>query len=55
MSEDQKNKLRKPKPRVMCKYCGKFMAPHILSRFHDIKCKLFVSISNDSISEPVID
>jgi hypothetical protein len=55
MSEDQKNKLRKPKPQVMCKYCGKFMAPHILSRFHDIKCKLFVSISNDSISEPVID
>jgi hypothetical protein len=55
MSEDQKKKLRKPKPQVICKYCSKTMAPHILSRFHGVKCKLFVASSDDSISKTVID
>jgi len=40
MSEEQKAKLRKPKPKVLCEQCGKEMAPHILSRFHGAKCKL---------------
>jgi hypothetical protein len=39
MSENQKIKLRKPKPRLTCMGCGKEMAPHILSRFHGAKCK----------------
>lgn len=40
MSEEQKIKLRKPKPKVICDCCGKEMAPHILVRFHGTKCKL---------------
>jgi hypothetical protein len=40
MSETQRTKLRKPKPRVVCNYCGKEIAPHILSRFHGANCKL---------------
>lgn len=40
MSEEQKKKLRKPKPRVICSVCSKEMAPHILSRFHGAKCRL---------------
>jgi hypothetical protein len=40
MSEEQKIKLRKPKPKVTCGCCGKEMAPHILARFHGAKCKL---------------
>jgi hypothetical protein len=39
MSEEQKIKLRKPKPKVSCDYCSKEMAPHILARFHGSKCK----------------
>jgi hypothetical protein len=40
MTEEQKIKLRKPKPRLICTHCGKEIAPHILSRFHGAKCKL---------------
>lgn len=40
MSETQRAKLRKPKPKVSCIHCGKEVAPHILSRFHGAKCKL---------------
>lgn len=40
MREEQKVKLRKPKPRVVCPKCGHEMAPHILSRFHGAGCKL---------------
>lgn len=40
MKEEQKIKLRKPKPKLTCEHCFKEMAPHILSRFHGAKCKL---------------
>ena len=40
MSEETKNKLRKPKPRMICECCGKEIAPHILKRFHGANCKL---------------
>lgn len=40
MSETQRAKLRKPKPKLVCNHCGKEMAPHIFSRFHGAKCKL---------------
>lgn len=40
MTEEEKNKRRKPKPKLVCSYCNKEMAPHILSRFHGAKCKL---------------
>ena len=43
MSEIQRIKLRKPKPRVVCNHCQKEMAPHILSRYHGPKCKLACS------------
>jgi hypothetical protein len=39
MSEEQKIKLRKPKPKTICNCCGKIVAPHILVRFHGLKCK----------------
>lgn len=50
MTEEQKSKLRKPKPKLECNYCNILVAPHILVRFHGEKCKSHTSLSKNSIS-----
>lgn len=38
-SADHKEKLKGPKTKILCSKCGMSVAPHILSRFHNEKCK----------------
>lgn len=39
-SEETKQKMRKPKNKIMCIHCNFFSAPNIIKRFHLDNCKL---------------
>lgn len=45
-TEEHKNNLRGPKKKVLCEYCNRMFAPHILFRFHDKKCKFRTQLSD---------
>lgn len=38
-SEEHRNNLKGPKVKKECIYCSGVFSPHILSRYHDEKCK----------------
>lgn len=38
-SEETKLRMRKPKAKHKCIYCGTLCAPHIINRFHNENCK----------------
>lgn len=44
-SEEHKQNLRKPKPKLPCSACGKMMSQGLLTRFHNDNCKSFVNSS----------